>query len=145
MYRSIVEGIALTMSAASTRCAPSWGSRSTQVVVSGGGAASPLIMQIFADVFGIPAARRVGRRRRGLGAAICAAVGAGLPPTSPTAAPAMVRPARGVRPRPGVVGLYARLAETVYHGDPRRTPTRCSSPPTRSSTERPPDKRKDPA
>ena len=46
-----------------------------EIVISGGGASSPLFMQTFADVFGLPATRSVGAAGASLGAAICAAVG----------------------------------------------------------------------
>jgi sugar (pentulose or hexulose) kinase len=43
-----------------------------EVVISGGGSTSPLLMQIFADAFGIPASRATGPGGASLGAAICA-------------------------------------------------------------------------
>ena len=46
-------------------------------------------MQIFADVFGIPASRSVGGGGASLGAAICAAAAAGLYPDIETAAAPM--------------------------------------------------------
>jgi len=49
-----------------------------QVVVSGGGSNSEVVMHIFADVFGIPAFRSKMNNAAGLGSAICAAVGEGL-------------------------------------------------------------------
>ena len=54
------------------------------VIVSGGGSNSDLFMQIFADVFGLPAPRNVvngGRRTRA--PPICAAVATGVYPDFP--------------------------------------------------------------
>ena len=55
-------------------------------------------MQIFADVFGIPASRSVGRGGASLGAAICAAVATGVYPDFETAVARMAQRARVVRP-----------------------------------------------
>ncbi len=61
VYRSILEAIALTMKAQRGRdVRRSSASTLDEIVVSGGGASSPLFMQIFADVFGIPASRCIG-------------------------------------------------------------------------------------
>ena len=68
-------------------------------MVSGGGASSPLFMQTFADVFGIPATRSTGAAGASLGAAICAAAAAGIYPDIETAAARMTRRARVVRSR----------------------------------------------
>ena len=64
VYRSILEAIALTMKHNVDAMCGELGIALDEIVVSGGGASSPLFMQIFADVFGIPASRSVGRRRR---------------------------------------------------------------------------------
>ena len=65
-----------------------------EIVISGGGANSPLFMRIFADVFGIPASRNDGQRAaRVSGSAICAAVATGVYPDFATAVAAMKRSA----------------------------------------------------
>ena len=65
VYRSILEAIALTMKHNVDAMCGELGIELDGIVVSGGGASSPLFMQIFADVFGLPASRSVdGRRRR---------------------------------------------------------------------------------
>ena len=58
-------------------------------MISGGGASSPLFMQTFADVFGLPATRSTGAAGASLGAAICAAAAAGIYPDIETAAARM--------------------------------------------------------
>ncbi|HEX6887490.1 MAG TPA: FGGY-family carbohydrate kinase [Candidatus Nanopelagicales bacterium] len=92
LYRSILEGIALTMRGhlEAMQEALSWPTE--HLVVAGGGARSDLMMQIVADVMGRPAQRTAICDGAGLGAAICAAVGLGVHPDFETAMAAMVRP-----------------------------------------------------
>ncbi len=86
VYRSILEAIALTMKHNVDAMCAELGIALDEIVVSGGGAASPLFMHIFADVFGIPASRSMGSGGASLGAAICAAVATGVYPDFETAA-----------------------------------------------------------
>lgn len=115
VYRSIMEAIALTMKSHVDAMCDELGITLDEVVVSGGGSSSPLFMQIFADVFGIPATRTVGTAGAALGAAICAAVGAGVHPDIDTAVAAMTHPREGFRPDPVAGVVYRRVADTVYH------------------------------
>ena len=78
IYRSILEGIALTMANNTAAMEQALGRRLSPVVVSGGGSRSDLMMQIVADVFDRPARRTTVNDAAGLGAAICAAVGHGI-------------------------------------------------------------------
>jgi xylulokinase len=91
IYRSILEGIALTMANHTAAMERALGRRLSPVLVSGGGSRSDLIMQIVADVFDRPARRTTVNDAAGLGAAICAAVGHGLYPGWDQATAAMVR------------------------------------------------------
>jgi sugar (pentulose or hexulose) kinase len=79
-YRSILEAIALTMKDKVDAMATELGTTLREVVISGGGSSSSLFMQIFADVFGIPASRARGPGGASLGSAICAAVATGVYP-----------------------------------------------------------------
>src|SRR5690606_27259 len=90
-YRSILEAIALSMKGHVDAMAAELGIVLRDVVLAGGGAGSALAMQIFADVFGIPASRASGPAGAALGAAVCAAVGAGLHPDFETAVARMER------------------------------------------------------
>ncbi|MFT6407307.1 MAG: sugar (pentulose or hexulose) kinase [Arenicella sp.] len=77
LYRSILESIAMTMkNHIDAMCAES-GLAPEQILVSGGGANSDVLMRIFADVFALPALNNQITGAAGLGAAICAAVGGG--------------------------------------------------------------------
>jgi xylulokinase len=90
IYRSILEGIALTMANHTAAMEQALGRRLSPVLVSGGGSRSDLMMQIVADVFDRPARRTKVNDAAGLGAAICAAVGHGLYPDWDQAIAAMV-------------------------------------------------------
>jgi sugar (pentulose or hexulose) kinase len=85
-----------------------------EIVISGGGAASPLFMQIFADVFGIPATRSTGPAGASLGAAICAAAAAGIYPDIETAAAEMTSGRESFAPNAANTAIYERMNETVY-------------------------------
>jgi sugar (pentulose or hexulose) kinase len=84
------------------------------VVVSGGGAQSDLFMQIFADVFDLPACRSVGSGGASLGAAICAAVATGVYPDFQTAAAVMPKGRERFAPNAATAAVYHRMNETVY-------------------------------
>ena len=80
------------------------------VVATGGGARSPLWLQINADLLGVPVVTPAVPERACLGAAAFAAVAAGIYPTIPDATGAMVRPDRVFEPEPGAVERYRELA-----------------------------------
>ena len=90
IYRSILEGIALTMVNHTAAMERALGYRLSAVLVSGGGSHSDLMMQIVADVFDRPTRRTAVNDAAGLGAAICAAVGHGIYPDWGRATAAMV-------------------------------------------------------
>ncbi len=114
VYRSILEAIALTMKHNVDEMCGELGIGLDEIVISGGGAASPLFMQIFADVFGIPASRTVGAGGASLGAAICAAAAAGIYPDIETADAAMTKPREPFASVPASTTVYRRMNETVY-------------------------------
>ncbi|MCA1223005.1 FGGY-family carbohydrate kinase [Streptomyces sp. 8L] len=120
LYRSILEGLALTVYGAGTRMARELGTEFTGVVVSGGGSHSDLMMRIVADVFGLPARRPAVAGAAGLGAAVCAAVGLGTYGTFAEAVDAMVRPGGAFTPDGPTHALYQRMYE-VYRDIPALT------------------------
>jgi xylulokinase len=115
IYRSILEGIALTMTNNTAAMEKALGSRLSPVLVSGGGSRSDLMMQIVADVFDRPARRTTVTDAAGLGAAICAAVGHGLYPDWDQATPAMVAVGDQFTPDPRAVRAYQQI-NRVYAG-----------------------------
>ena len=74
IYRSILEAIALTMKTHVDNMLCELGIELENIIVSGGGSHSDLLMQIFADVFAIPVARNVVNGSASLGSAISVAV-----------------------------------------------------------------------
>lgn len=114
MYRSILEAIALTMKNHVDAMVEELGMKPKRIIVSGGGSNSSLFMQIFADVFGLPADRNVVNGAAGLGSAICAAVATGAHPDFNTAANRMVRIRDRFEPIDANVRLYDRMNKETY-------------------------------
>ncbi len=72
-------------------------------------------MQIFADVFRIPASRSIDGGGASLGSAMCAAAAAGLYPDIETAAATMAKGREAFIPDASNGEVYARMSDTVYH------------------------------
>jgi xylulokinase len=115
IYRSILEGIALTMANHTAAMERAVGRRLSPVLVSGGGSRSDLMMQIVADVFGRPTCRTMVNDAAGLGAAICAAVGHGIYPDWDQATAAMVTVGDEFTPDARAARAYQKINE-VYAG-----------------------------
>jgi xylulokinase len=77
MYRSLLEGIALEQALVTGMIEEQAGIRIREFILTGGGATSELWCQIFADATGKTVRRSSTVEASSLGAAICAAVGAG--------------------------------------------------------------------
>ena len=80
-----------------------------RIVVGGGGAKSALWLQVHADVLQRPITLTREPESCALGAAMAAAVGAGLFPDFDAAAAAMVATERVVEPDPSLRGVYDEL------------------------------------
>jgi FGGY-family pentulose kinase len=80
-----------------------------RIVLGGGGAKSPLWLQILADVLGRPIHLTRETESCALGSAMAAAVGAGLFPDFDAAARAMVAVERVVEPSPALRAVYDDL------------------------------------
>ena len=82
----------------------------TELIVTGGLVKNPLIMQIYADVTGMPLSVIASDQGPALGSAIHAAVAAGAYPDVPAAAAAMGRVERAVHvPDPAATKVYDEL------------------------------------
>lgn len=114
LYRALLEGLALALREGAQRIERRTGVPLREVRVCGGGSRSELLMQITADVFGVPAVRPRVPETAGLGAAILASVGAGVHPDLPTAVRRMVRPGQAFEPRPKAVAVYDALFRRIY-------------------------------
>lgn len=122
LYRSILEGIAMTMRGHIEAMESALGRPAPRLIVSGGGARSDLFMQIIADVMGRPVERPSIADAAGLGSAVCAAVGTGVYQDFPTAVAYMVRPGTTNAPNPSTHERYDVLtsiySELIVFTDP---------------------------
>ena len=114
MYRSILEGIALTIKNHADAMTEELGIQLDRLVISGGGSNSDLFMGIFADVFGIPAFRNVVTGSASLGAAICVAVAVGTYDSYETAVKHMVKVRDIFAPDHEHTALYRKMNDEVY-------------------------------
>ncbi len=109
IFRSMLEGIAMTMRLRTDAMVESLGQQVTSIIISGGGSASDPMMQIAADVFAVPSHRVHVTSGASLGAAICAALAAGVHADFPAAVQAMTRVADTFTPTEAGTRTYAEL------------------------------------
>jgi sugar (pentulose or hexulose) kinase len=111
LYRAILEGIALEQALVTSMIEEAAGIAVEEFVAIGGGAASDLWCTILANVCGKPVLRSQSVEASSLGAAMCAASGAGWYPTVSDAAAAMCgQITRRTDPSPERQAHYAELA-----------------------------------
>lgn len=91
IYRSLLEGIALTLKNNYDAMCNELGIHPNKIIVSGGGSNSDLYMQIISDIYGVPTVRNVVNGAASLGAAISVAVAKGVYPDYETAVKHMVK------------------------------------------------------
>lgn len=114
VYRAIVEGLMYALRDSGEKIQKRAKVKLQRLRVSGGGAQSDAVVQIAADVFGLPVDRPHTTETSGLGAAICAAVGLGLQPDFRTAVARMTHVGEVVQPDPERQALYQQLFTRVY-------------------------------
>lgn len=114
MFRSVLEGIAFTMKNNAQAMCDERGIELSNIVVSGGGSNGELFMQIFADVFGVPAHRNIVNGSASMGAAICCALALDVYPNRQEAIENMVRRRDTFEPIEENVSLYKEINEKVY-------------------------------
>lgn len=114
MYRSILEGIAFTMKNNCSNMCQELNRTLEQVIISGGGSNSDLFMQIFADVFNLPAKRNAVNGSASIGAAINTAIAVGVYQNYEEAVKHMVKVKDTFMPIPENVKLYDKLNKEVY-------------------------------
>ncbi|MBK5229537.1 MAG: FGGY-family carbohydrate kinase [Thermoleophilia bacterium] len=113
-YRAIVEGIGHALHQAGTLLAKRNRVPIERLRVAGGGAQSDAVMQITADIFGLPAERPHLTEASGLGAAINVAVGMGLHEDYATAVERMTRIGTRFEPNAEIHRLYERIHRQAY-------------------------------
>ncbi|NPV87734.1 MAG: carbohydrate kinase [Anaerolineae bacterium] len=114
IYRAILEGLAYALREGAERTVQRSGVVIRELRVSGGGSQSDAAMQLTADIFGLPASRPHIYEASGLGAAIDAAVGAGIHPNFQTAVREMTRLGETFEPNPARQRIYDDLYHSVY-------------------------------
>jgi sugar (pentulose or hexulose) kinase len=114
IYRAILEGMAYALLDGKERTEKRSGVKIDQIRVAGGGSQSNAAMQITADVFGLPVSRPHLYEASGLGAAMNAAVGAGIHPDYSTALQEMTRLGDTFVPDMQVHHTYQALYQEVY-------------------------------
>ena len=110
LFRAVLEGLVLTMADHVRATEDDLGHRFARIVLTGGGASSPLMAAMVAAALDRPVVRPEQTDAAGLGAAVCAAVGAGLHGGWEAAVAAMVRRGPEETPAPALVDAYATLA-----------------------------------
>jgi sugar (pentulose or hexulose) kinase len=114
VYRAILEGLAYALRDGLERSVRKSGVPVRELRVSGGGSQSRASVQLFADVFGVPASRPHTHEAAGLGAAIDVAIGLGIHPNAEAAVAEMVRVADRFEPNPAANRIYEDLFRSVY-------------------------------
>ena len=110
VYRALLEGLALDQAYALEKAVAASGAKIDRIVAIGGGAASSLLLQIIADATDTPVCRAEVAEASALGAAACAAKGAGWFTTLSEAAQAMTPDNLSeTKPIPANVARYAEL------------------------------------
>lgn len=114
LYRAILEGLAYAIREGRERIEKRSGVPVRELYVCGGGSKSDQMMQITADIFRLPASRPAVYEASGLGAAMLAALGAGLHPDIKSAVGEMTRTSMTFEPNPEHARLYDNLYRKVY-------------------------------
>jgi sugar (pentulose or hexulose) kinase len=114
LYRAILEGLAYALREGSERSVRRSGVPVRELRISGGGSQSRAAVQLFADVFGLPASRPHTHEAAGLGAAIDVALGVGIHPDAETAVAEMVRINDRFEPAAAASRVYEDLYDSVY-------------------------------
>lgn len=114
LYRAIIEGLAYALREGADQISKRSGVKITQLRVAGGGSQSNPIMQLTADIFGLPVARPHVYEASGLGAAIDAAVGVGIFPDFLTAVEKMTHLGEQFEPDPEAHRIYDQIYNEIY-------------------------------
>lgn len=114
IYRAIIEGIAFALREGKERIEKRSRTPITSLRVSGGGSQSLRVLQLTADLFGLPTSRPSIYETSGLGAAVDAAVGLGYYPDFKSAVNAMTRSGDLFEPDMANHRMYDDLYHEVY-------------------------------
>ena len=113
-FRALLEGIAFDLRRGLGILEKGAGMNIERIIVAGGGSRSDIVVQILADVLGLPVTRPESEELSALGAAMVAALGAGIHPTPAAAVEAMRGPTAEIKPQPETAAHYDRIYRKVY-------------------------------
>lgn len=119
IYRSIMEGIAMTLKNSYDAMNNELGINPDKVIISGGGSNSDLFMQIFADMYGVKTVRNQINGAAALGSAICAAVATGVYKDFQEAVFNMVKPKDTFVPNMENHAIYEKINTQAYRQLPQ--------------------------
>lgn len=114
IYRSILEGIAMTLMNHYNAMNEELGHTPGKIIVSGGGSNSDLYMQMIADMYGVKTVRNTVNGAAALGAAVCVAVATGLYPDFTSAVHSMVQEKDEFTPNMDNHEVYQKINK-AYH------------------------------
>jgi sugar (pentulose or hexulose) kinase len=114
LYRAMIEGLTYALRESKERLEKRSGKTINRLVVSGGGSQSDQVMQITADIFGMPVYRPHTFETSSLGAAIASAVGVGIHPDFNTAVTRMTHQGDCFTPIAEHQATYDKLYNQVY-------------------------------
>ena len=115
-YKAIIEGIGYELRLAKEAFEKRLKSKFTALRVSGGGARSDEVCQIYADLFGVPVEKVQTVETSSLGAAIGGFLSLGVYASAEEAVKAMVHVTKRFEPRPENTRNYDRLFQNAYKG-----------------------------
>jgi sugar (pentulose or hexulose) kinase len=118
IYRSLLEGIAMTLLNSYNAMNEELGSRPGKIIVSGGGSNSDLYMQLIADMYGVTTVRNKVNGAAALGSAICVAVATGLYGSFSQAVQVMVEQRDSFVPDPKRHEAYQKINTKAYRDLP---------------------------
>lgn len=114
VYRAILEGLIFALKEGGEMTQQKTGIPFTSIRATGGASKSDAIVQMTADIFGLPVARPESSETSVLGAAMVAAVGVGAYRDVPAAVAGMSRDGASFEPNPETERVYRGLYEQVY-------------------------------
>lgn len=119
IYRSLLEGIALTLKNNYDAMINELNIKPEKIIISGGGSNSDLYMQIFADMYGVKAVRNKINGAAALGSAICVAVATGVYKNFDEAAKNMVKQRDEFIPNEENYKIYNKINSQAYRDLPK--------------------------
>ena len=120
IYRALIEGITFDLFHAMKKMERRGRTQIKEIYIAGGGGSSDTIMQIFADIFGLPAKRIQTREATGLGAAVAAFTAIGEFSSYGDALTAMVHDKDVFYPNMDLHNFYMDIYIRVYKQLERR-------------------------